>query len=294
MEKLLKLSLVSKHVKEVPSNYGYSVSDLNRICVYSHVYDNEDKPFYIGQGRLSRAFNFLNRDKAWKNKVKDVRKVKVDIIKIDISIEESIKIEKQLIKQYGRIDNNTGCLVNGNDGDTAIGQKGENNYFYNKHLYKEENGNYGNKYDKNPLSIPIIQIDIFGNIVKRWASATEAEEIGGFSSGCISGCCLGKRHIHKGYQWIFEKDYNSSKDYELKPHKTLKAIIIKTDIYGNYVKTYYNNEELINDGYIPKNVQQVTSGHKKSHRGYKFVNFIKLSKEDKLKYIDKVDISLYN
>ena len=104
---------------EIPSKYGYKTSDLQRICVYSHTYDNEDKPFYIGQGRLSRAFNFLNRDKSWKNKVQDISKVKVTILNIDISIEESVKIERELIAKFGRIDIGTGCLVNGNDGDTA-------------------------------------------------------------------------------------------------------------------------------------------------------------------------------
>ena len=33
---------------EIPSKYGYKTYDLQRICVYSHTYDNEDKPFYIG------------------------------------------------------------------------------------------------------------------------------------------------------------------------------------------------------------------------------------------------------
>ena len=101
MEKklIIKINAVKSHStvgiskntnKDVPSKYNYSTSDLNRICVYSHTYENEDKPFYIGQGRLSRAFNFLNRDKSWKNKVQDLSKVKVNILYIDISIEESI------------------------------------------------------------------------------------------------------------------------------------------------------------------------------------------------------------
>ena len=79
---------------ETPSKYGYTTKDLNRICVYSHVYDDEENPFYIGQGRLSRAFNFINRDNAWKNKVIDINKVKVNILFINITIEKSIELEK--------------------------------------------------------------------------------------------------------------------------------------------------------------------------------------------------------
>lgn len=298
---LLQLKLVNNSIikgnnaiKEVPSKYGYKYTDLQRICVYFHYYDDEEKPFYIGQGTINRAFNFLQRNKCWKDKVKDVSKVKVEIKHVDISVEESIKLEKEYIEKYGRLWNNTGCLVNYNEGDTAIGNKKENNYFYNKHLYKELNGNYRNKYDKNPLSIPIVQIDILGNVVKHWSSAREAAEKANFEASCISACCNGKRHIHKGYQWMYEANYDNTINYEYKPGKTNKAIIIRLDVYNNYIKTYYDNDELLKDGFVIKNVQQVTSGYKKSHRGSKFINFFRLSKEDKIKYIDKIDTTKCN
>ena len=272
---------------EIPSKYGYKTSDLQRICVYSHTYDNEDKPFYIGQGRLSRAFNFLNRDKSWKNKVQNISKVKVTILNIDISIEESVKIERELIAKFGRIDIGTGCLVNGNDGDTAIGCAGESNYFYDKHLYGKDNGNYGNKYSLNPLSVPVVQIDILGNVVKHWASAAEAETVGGFDAGCISHCCLKKRYIHKSYQWVYEKDFNKDNDYTYKPGRTCARIYLCLTLYGDYVKTYYNNDELISDGFNPKMVNKVANGINKSHNNYVFADFFKLSKEDKQKCIEE-------
>lgn len=129
---------------DVPSKHGFHLNDLNRICVYLHYYDNEINPFYVGQGSINRAFSFSRRNKLWKEKVIDITKVKVNIFKIDITIEESIKIEKELIDKYKRIENG-GCLVNGNDGDTCIGKCNSENYFYNKHLFGENNGNYGNK-----------------------------------------------------------------------------------------------------------------------------------------------------
>lgn len=294
----LQIKIVKSHsrdsIKDIPSKHGYSYKDLQRICVYFHYYGDEDKPFYVGQGTIQRAFNFLNRNNLWKEKVRDITKVKIKIIHIDISIEDSINYEKKYINQYGRISDNSGCLVNENNGDTAIGQKGKSNYFYNKHLYGNLNGNYNNKYENNPLSIPIIQIDILGNIVKEWASAKEASEKGCYSAACISKCCLNKRSIHKGYQWIYKSDYVKDKDYSFIPSKTNKSIIIKLDIYGKYIKTYYSNKELIRDGYIPRNVQQVATGYKKTHRGYKFINFFKLSKEEKEKYINNIDITMYN
>ena len=271
---------------DTPSKHGYETKDLQRICVYSHTLENEDKPFYIGQGRLARAFNFILRNNVWKNKVKDLSKVKVDILYIDITIEESIKIEKELIAKYGRISNNTGCLVNENDGDTSISQKGTNNYFFNKHFYGSTNGNYGNKYELNPLSIGVVQIDILGNVIKHWTSATEASEIGNFDAKCISGCCYGKRHLHKLYQWVFEKDFIEGKDYMFIPGKTNSKIYLCFDIYGNYKKTYYNNDELISDGFKPSNVNQVSNGSKKSHKNHIFIDFFKLDKKTKQYCID--------
>ena len=295
MELKLKLKLVKAHSSrgvnsnnksETPGKYGYNTSDLQRICVYTHTYDNEENPFYVGQGRLSRAFNFINRDNAWKQKVIDINKVKVTIVKIDITIEESINIEKELIAKYGRLDNNTGCLVNGNNGDTCIGVRGNDNYFYCKHFYGKENGNFGNKFESNILSIPVVQIDILGNVVKHWASATEASEVKGFSSSNIGECCRHKRHIHKSYQWIFEKDYDETKNYEYVPGRTNSRIYLCLDIYGNYKKTYYNNDELISDGFTPKAVNSVANGTKKTHKNYIFKDFFKLSKDDKQKCID--------
>lgn len=50
---------------------GYLTKDLDKLCVYAHYYKNEDKPFYIGQGTIARAFDvtFTNRNSAWNNKV---------------------------------------------------------------------------------------------------------------------------------------------------------------------------------------------------------------------------------
>ena len=50
---------------------------------------------------------------------------------------------------------------------------------------------------------PVIQYDLQGNFIKKYASATEAAK-DGFSSGHISECCRGKRKTVKGYKWEYE------------------------------------------------------------------------------------------
>lgn len=280
--------------KETPSQFNYFGNDLKRICVYEHYYDNESLPFYVGQGSISRAycFNQYCRNKSWLNKVKDISKVHVKIIYIDISIEQSIIYEKELIKKYGKLIDNTGCLTNENDGGKNS-QIGENNYFYKKRFFKEENSNYGNKYYLNPNSIPILQIDIFGNIIKEWSSAQEAEEIGHFCSGPIGYCCKGKRYIHKGYQWIYKKDYNSNKNYEYIPSITNKGLYIGFPINHiddiSKILIIYSPKEAKELGFSIKNISQVCNGEKKSHKGYVFRNYYYLPIEEKLKYKDLID-----
>lgn len=261
-------SRVANFTTDIPSKHGFQLKDLNRICVYLHYYDKEQNPFYVGQGSVRRAFSFTSRNKLWKEKVIDITKVKVNIFKIDITIEESIKLEKELINKYKRIENG-GCLVNGND---------------------------GNKYEFNSLSIPILQIDILGNIIKEWASATEASEKGNFHAGPIIACCKGKRHIHNGYQWIYKKDYNPNKNYEYIPGKTNNKIYIAISVAHIdrkpvNIKILYGAEDLRINGFTPKNVSQVITGAKKSHAGYIFLDFFKLHKEEKEKYINLIDIT---
>lgn len=52
---------------------------------------------------------------------------------------------------------------------------------------------------------PVAQLDLEGNIVKIWESATEAAKQGGFDKAHIGHCCLGKNYnkTHKGYKWKF-------------------------------------------------------------------------------------------
>lgn len=279
--------------KETPSIYGLE-HKLDSKCVYVHYIKSTGKPIYIGEGNVERAFNFTNRNNEWKKLINDFTDVHVEIVAIDITKEESIEIEKQLIKVHKERGFE---LVNGNDGGTCIGASGKDNYFYNKHLYGKENGNYGNKYSKNRLSIEIVQLDIFGNLVKRWSSAAEAEEVGGYIASCIGSCCIGKRQLHNNYQWKYSINYNPNESNKYTPRGTSMRVYIaigiredKTYIHGIYT----NREELISNGFSPKNVQQVVSGYKKSHKGFGFVDFFRLKEEQQTKFKEQVIAKLYN
>lgn len=52
------------------------------------------------------------------------------------------------------------------------------------------------------MSKPIIQFDMFGNIINTYPSINEVRRKG-YNCGHICSCCQGKRKTHKGYIWKY-------------------------------------------------------------------------------------------
>ena len=97
--------------------------------VYSLCYPN-GKPFYIGKGKNYRAKFHINcktclREKNLKTKIvnkllKEGIEPLVNYLEINLTEQEALLKEKEYIKLYGRIDNNTGCLANHTDGGEGV------------------------------------------------------------------------------------------------------------------------------------------------------------------------------
>lgn len=64
---------------------------------------------------------------------------------------------------------------------------------------------------KNKEKNPVLQIDMKGNVVKKWRSAREAqrESNGYFDHANIGACCNNKSKTHKSFMWIRESDYEN-------------------------------------------------------------------------------------
>ena len=129
-------------LKDTPIKHGYHLEDYDRQCVYEHYYNGEEKPFYVGQGTLQQAFVFNGnrRHESYNNYVKDVNLIKVVIVDIDVTPEQGVQLEKELIAKY-RFIYEGGTLVNVVDG----GKRGPINIGKDNPLiqmnYSEENGN---------------------------------------------------------------------------------------------------------------------------------------------------------
>lgn len=83
----------------------------------------------------------------------------------------------------------------------------------------EKNPNYGKKWTPEQIAIrqahrvyqrggdhpsakAILQLDMDGNLIKRWGSITEASQY--YTRTSIKDCLKGKYKQHKGYQWRYE------------------------------------------------------------------------------------------
>ena len=91
---------------------------MNNYYVYIHRKKDNDAIFYIGiscQDKYRRAKTSIGRNNLWCKIVKK-HGYYSNILVSNISKENAIKIEVFLIKVFGRIDNNTGCLANLTDG----------------------------------------------------------------------------------------------------------------------------------------------------------------------------------
>lgn len=100
---------------------------MKRYYVYRHIRLDKNEPFYIGIGakkkdrytvwtsEYKRAFEIIRRNNVWKSIVSRTE-FEVEILAEFESYKEAQEKEKELIKYYGRIINNTGCLANLTEG----------------------------------------------------------------------------------------------------------------------------------------------------------------------------------
>lgn len=95
---------------------------MNNKIVYLHRKDTDGKVFYVGMGNKKRAYS-KQRSKRWHNVVKK-HGFYVDIISENLNNEDAFELECFLIQIYGRLDINTGSLVNMTEG--GVGTSGLN------------------------------------------------------------------------------------------------------------------------------------------------------------------------
>lgn len=85
------------------------------MIVYIHKRKDNNQIFYVGIGSRKYRANRKDRSQFWKN-ISSKYGYNIEIIHENLTRKEAIRIEKELIKKYGRLDLKTGILCNMTDG----------------------------------------------------------------------------------------------------------------------------------------------------------------------------------
>lgn len=92
------------------------------FCVYLHITNDTKEVFYVGKGLKHRPYKLCGRNKFWHNVVRKHGFV-VEIVKENITEEQAMLLEQELIRKYGRRNLGTGSLVNLTDGGEGVSGK---------------------------------------------------------------------------------------------------------------------------------------------------------------------------
>jgi hypothetical protein len=90
--------------------------------VYRHIRLDKNEPFYIGIGsdnNYKRAYSRFKRSKFWNN-IASKTEYSVDILIDNLTWEEACEKEREFIALYGRVNLNTGTLVNLTNGGEGM------------------------------------------------------------------------------------------------------------------------------------------------------------------------------
>lgn len=217
----------------------------NNYYVYIHVLEN-NTPFYVGLGQNKRALSISGRTNSWKKLYNN--KCKYAIIKENLSLFEANILEKELITKYGKLCDNTGTLVNIQNGGLCPNI----DYYLNTSIYS---------------------LDLLGNIIKEYNNIKEAQDLDNFKMSAIKQCLMGKRTTYIGYQFIKQQNYINSinhihKSILINNNKVKIPItaIKKTKWHTIVVKKYEDIKDVINDNYSINAVKLCLKEPKRKHK----------------------------
>lgn len=91
---------------------------MNKYYIYFHINPLTNKPFYIGKGEGFRARRKSQRSKEWNDVVSKYGYV-IDIVEDNLTEVEAMNRERFYINWFGRLNNETGILINKTGGGSG-------------------------------------------------------------------------------------------------------------------------------------------------------------------------------
>lgn len=145
--------------------------------------------------------------------------------------------EKYWIKEYKSSEREFGYNLSTGGENTSEGSTWTNT--------QKENASKLRNPDK------IIQIDIYGNIIKSWRSISHASRTLGLSNAIIKKCCEHKRSHCGNYLWFYSNDplihdKEYIKNHVMKNSRYFDIPIIQYDLYGNYIQKFSSFKDIQN------------------------------------------------
>ncbi len=224
----------------------------------------EYQPFYVGKGKKKREKSHMYpsnlRKKSYKNNT--IKKVLKETgeepihfrIYENLTNEEAIRIEAELIKFFGRVDLGTGLLTNMTDGGEGV-------------------DNFADKNTSKPWARKkVYQYTLDGEFVKEWESIASVD-INGMYPANIS-TAIKKSGTFAEHIWSFEKVDKMKpriKNQMKVTYKDIKQIDKKTDEVIKVFESALKIEEELNLKKGARNkIYECLSKKRKTAYGYKW------------------------
>jgi len=113
----------------------------------------------------------------------------------------------------------------------------------------------------NPLSVPVCQLTLDGQLIKVWDSLADIRRSGEYNIPNIELTCQGINSQSYGYLWVFKKDYSLDKQYKWKPSNNYKGIVLLDDD-GNFIKEFVSIKEASEELNIDRTTVRATCNKK--------------------------------
>jgi len=220
------------------------------------------KPFYVGIGtkyRMTAHFLPSNlRKKSIKNNIIKSIFLKLNEYPIyyqiykNLTKNDAIRIETDIIKHFGKIKDKTGILSNLTDGGDGICGFSHNEKY------------------KNTLKKKLYQYDLNGQFIKEWESLKSVVDYYNLSGGAGIRASINKNFHCHGFLWSYHKFELLNKHRNKNIPKYRYSIfddnnkLIKTFIDYSDIEFYFNRK--ISKG----NISMCCNGKLKTYLGYKW------------------------
>jgi len=119
--------------------------------------------------------------------------------------------------------------------------------------------------------MPVYQLDLDGNTVKKWHSAREASRKLGIGFSCIWCCLNNRRKTYKNFIWVYADKINEfdigefSAQIKRRPRK-----IAQYSLDGMFIKQKNSAKAFNEDGFDGSTILKCCKNEGQTHKGYIF------------------------